>query len=232
MRNRYIVSFVAVLLALALAGCSKNPDVAKKKYLESGMKYMDQEKYDSAVIQFKKAIQIDPKFAEAHYQLALADLKVSHNQDAFREMSQTVELDPNHYKARQALGGMFLASGSHYYSNAEEQARYITDHDPSNGEGFILLGNVLLAQKHYEDALAAFSRAISMKPNDPQAYMNRGATYVFLKQDDAAEKDFKKAIEIDPHSLPAYNNLAGFYLYKKGREGRRERLQGRDRQQS
>ncbi len=96
------------------------------------MKYMDQEKYDSAVIQFKKAIQIDPKFAEAHYQLARADLKLQHNQEAFREMSQTVELDPNNYKARQALGGMFLASGSHYYSNAEEQARYITDHDPSN----------------------------------------------------------------------------------------------------
>ena len=123
MRNRYIVSIVTTLLAVALVGCSKNPDVAKKKYLESGMKYMEQEKYDSAIIQFRKAIQIDPKFADAHYQLAEADLKLQHNQEAFREMSQTVELDPNNFKARVALGGMFLASGSHFYPNAEEQAR-------------------------------------------------------------------------------------------------------------
>ncbi len=41
------------------------------------MKYMEQEKYDSAVIQFRKAIQIDPKFAEAHYQLAEADMKLT-----------------------------------------------------------------------------------------------------------------------------------------------------------
>src|SRR5580704_18657716 len=184
MRNRYLVSMVMALL-IGIAGCSKNPDAAKKKYLESGMKYMEQQKYDSAIIQFRKAIQIDPKYAEAHYELAEADLKLTHNQDAFREMSQVVELDPNHYKARVALGGMYLASGSHFYSNAEEQARYVVDHDTSNPEGYILLGNVMMAEKKYEDALAAFSKAIAIKPTDANPYMNRGAVYAFLKQDDA-----------------------------------------------
>ena len=46
MRKRYIVSVVMAVLAVALAGCSRNPDAAKKKYVESGMKYMDQKKYD------------------------------------------------------------------------------------------------------------------------------------------------------------------------------------------
>src|SRR5579863_6469305 len=215
MRNRYVVFITSTLLAFALVGCSKNPEVAKKKYLESGMKYMDDSKYDSAVIQFRKAIQIDPKFAEAHYQLAEADLKLTHNQDAFREMSQVVELDPNHFKARIALGGMYLASGSHFYTNAEEQARYVVDHDPDNSDAYVLLGNVMLAQKKYDDALVAFSKAIAIKPNDPNAYMNRGAVYIFMKQDDAAEKDFKKAVELDPKSLAAYANLAGYYLYKQ-----------------
>ena len=54
-----------------------------------------------------------------------------------------------------------------------------------------------------------------MKPNDANAYLNRGAVYAFLKQDEAAEQDFQKAISIDPHALQAYANLAGFYLYKK-----------------
>ncbi len=84
MRNRYLVSIVMAVLAIVLAGCSRNPDVAKRKYLESGMKYMEQEKYDSAAIQFKKALQIDPKYAEAHYQLANADMKQGKNPDAFQ----------------------------------------------------------------------------------------------------------------------------------------------------
>ena len=64
---------MAALTGRRFAGCSRNPDAAKSKYLESGMKYMDQQKYDSAAIQFKKALQIDPSSAEAHYQLGQAD---------------------------------------------------------------------------------------------------------------------------------------------------------------
>ena len=62
--------------------------------------------------------------------------------------------------------------------------------------------------------------------------MNRGAVYVFMKQDDAAEKDFRKAVELDPHSLPAYANLAGYYLYKKDPEEGRRSVSRRDGEQS
>jgi Tfp pilus assembly protein PilF len=147
MRNRYIV-FTTLLAALTVvfAGCSRNPEVAKKKYLESGLKYVDQQKYDSAAIQFKKALQIDPKFAEAHYRLALADIRLEKRQEAFKEMSQAVELDPNNLKARIDLGGMYLSSGPHFYSNAEEQARYVVEHDPNSPEAQVQLGNVMLSQ--------------------------------------------------------------------------------------
>ena len=100
MRNRYIVFVVMAALATGIVGCTRNPDAAKRKYVESGMKYMDQKKYDSAVIQFKKALQVDPRFAEAHYQLAMAQLDLQHFPDAYKELSQAVDLDPNHIKAR------------------------------------------------------------------------------------------------------------------------------------
>ncbi len=78
MRKRYIVLVVVMaVLAIVLVGCTRNPETAKRKYLESGMKYMDQKKYDSAVIQFKKALQVDPKYAEAHFQLATARTRLT-----------------------------------------------------------------------------------------------------------------------------------------------------------
>ena len=66
MRNRYIVAIVMLALMALFVGCTRNPEAAKRKYLESGNKYLDEKKYDSAVIQYKKALQIDPKYAEAH----------------------------------------------------------------------------------------------------------------------------------------------------------------------
>ena len=41
MRNRYIVLIFSLLIGLSLSGCRGNPEKAKQKYLESGMKYMD-----------------------------------------------------------------------------------------------------------------------------------------------------------------------------------------------
>src|ERR1022692_1715980 len=77
MRNRYVISIATALVAVLLVGatgCKGNPEKAKKKYLASGLSYVDKKQYDTAVIQFKKALQADPKFAEAHYQLGLAYL--------------------------------------------------------------------------------------------------------------------------------------------------------------
>ena len=72
MRNRYFISVATALMAVLLVaatGCKGNPEKAKKKYLESGQSYVDKKQYDAAVIQFKKALQVDPKYADAHYQL-------------------------------------------------------------------------------------------------------------------------------------------------------------------
>ena len=55
----------------------------------------------------------------------------------------------------------------------------MVDHDPNNAEGYLLLGNVLLAQKHLDDALSTFSKAIALKPDDANGYLNRGAVYAF-----------------------------------------------------
>src|SRR5450759_4923277 len=112
MRNRYIVFVVLAVLSIGFIGCTRNPETAKRKYLESGMKYMEQKKYDSAVIQFKKAKQIDPHFAEAHYQLALAEANLKHFREVYSELNQAIDInmeqkkfdDPIHLKARFALG--------------------------------------------------------------------------------------------------------------------------------
>ena len=102
MRNRYLVSMVMALL-IGIAGCSKNPDAAKKKYLESGMKYMEQQKYDSAIIQFRKAIQIDPKYAEAQNNLGVVYEKQGKTRSALAAYRKAVEIDPNLSEAKENL---------------------------------------------------------------------------------------------------------------------------------
>ena len=212
MRKRYIVSIVMAMLLAVLVGCTRNPDAAKRKYVESGMKYMDDKKYDSAIIQFKKALQVDPRWAEAHYQLGQAELAQKHWAAAFKEFSVAVDQDPTHVKAHLALGTMWWQARK--YNDAEEHARFVVEHDPNNMDGYMLLGNILLGQKKPQEAIDMFTKAATIKPNDAGAYVNRGIAYATLKQEGAAEDDLRKAVTVDPKAMQPYYVLSNFYLRK------------------
>src|SRR5215469_11790674 len=97
MRNRYVVAVAAALMAVflvAATGCTGNPEKAKKKYLESGLSYVDKKQYDAAVIQFKKALQVDPNYAEAQYQLGVTYLRQQRVKEAYAALNQAAKLDP------------------------------------------------------------------------------------------------------------------------------------------
>src|SRR4051794_36414037 len=91
--------FHVVMLTVLLASCSRDPSVRKQKYFLSGKGYFDQGDFRSAAIQFTNAVQIDPQFAEAHYQLARAYLNQKQWTPAFLELSRAVELQPDNYAA-------------------------------------------------------------------------------------------------------------------------------------
>ena len=67
---------VMVLAALTLMSCSRDPQVIKKRYLESGNKYFDRQKYREASIMYRRALGADPKYGEAYFHLAKTSMKL------------------------------------------------------------------------------------------------------------------------------------------------------------
>ena len=57
-----------------------------------------------------------------------------------------------------------------------------------------------------DKALADFSEALRLSPEDAVTYANRGAHYEQLKQYDRAIQDYDEAIRLDPTEPLAYNN--------------------------
>jgi len=85
------------LLAALLAGCSANPNARKLKYLHQGDLYFEKGKYPEANISYSRALQIDPRFVDAHYKRAQCLIKQSSWAAAFQELSRTVELQPENW---------------------------------------------------------------------------------------------------------------------------------------
>ena len=88
-----------------------------------------------------------------------------------------------------------------------EQAEVLTKQYPTA----ILIWNILGASRSQigmlEEAIAAYKKTISLKPDYVEAYSNMGVAYRNMGKPDEAIDAYKKAISIYPYYAEAYNNL-------------------------
>src|SRR6266550_7166978 len=118
------------LLAVLVAGCSRDPNARKLKYLQQGDLYFEKGKYPEANISYSRALQIDPRFVEAHYKRAQCLLKQSSWAAAFQELSRTVDLQPQNWPAQLDMGQLFLADGK--LQEAKDRALLILQGNPKH----------------------------------------------------------------------------------------------------
>ena len=60
-KMRIQIVFVGLLTVSIFAGCSRDPNVRKQKYLKSGNSYFQRGKYREAAIEYAKAFPDRPK---------------------------------------------------------------------------------------------------------------------------------------------------------------------------
>ncbi|KAK2462007.1 hypothetical protein APHAL10511_006470 [Amanita phalloides] len=76
-------------------------------------------------------------------------------------------------------------------------------------------GNSLMSSKKYDEAIAAYTKAIEIDANNPVYYSNRAAAYSSKNDHLAAVGDAEKAISVDPKFVKAYHRL-GHAQYSLG----------------
>jgi cellulose synthase operon protein C len=211
LRRGTSVALLLLLVVLSVA-CSRDPEKAKQKYLESGEQYAKDLKFAEAQIQFKNALRIDPRFAEAYYQLARTEVELKQWNDALSSFQQAVALKPDHLEARLGLGQLFLSA--HDYAHVEEQASAVLENNPRNADAYQLMAASYAARQKNEQALDAFRKALELAPT-ASAYMNVGLAEITLLRFQDGERDLRKAIEIDPKFEAGYSNLANFYRLQR-----------------
>ncbi len=209
---------VGFLITALFTGCSRDPNVRKQKYLESGDRYFAQGKYREAAIQYANAVQIDSRFAQAHYQLGQTYLKLGDSGHAFQELSRTVELAPDNYRAHIDLANLLVtarnpdgSSNQDYLKQARVHLDLLHEKQPQNPEVFEAWADYYAAQNNVAAALQEMQKAIAVDPTRSESYLNLALLQLRSNQLDQAEASFKKAANLDPKAMNAQLALGGFY---------------------
>jgi len=153
-------------------------------YLLRGMEYFNRftrEANAHARQMYEKALELDPQYAQAYVSLAF-----THYMDWGSQWSQD----------SQALERAFALA---------QQAVALDDAFP---QAHVILGEVSLWRKHYEQATAELERAIALDPNLATAYAWLGHTLNLTGRAEEAIGLVKKAMRLNPR----YPSWYSFYL--------------------
>ena len=208
LRMQCAVAAVCVLAAM-LTGCSRDPNVRKQKYLESGQRYFDKGQYREAEIQFENAIQVDARFVDAHYKLALSAMKLQQWPIAYQELSKTIEIQPDQYAAHLDMANLLILGRQ--FNDAKGHLDLLAEKQPNNPDVYIARANYYAATNNTTAALADMQKALQLDPNRSESYLNLAMLQMHGQQWDAAEASFKKAAELSPKSTNALVSLGNFY---------------------
>ncbi len=218
-RKFYVLPLFTVIAAVLLLGACTTPEKAKAQHVTRGQALLKDKKFQEASLEFRGALQIDEKLADAHWGLANAYEGLQRYQEAFDEMKQVVDLDPNNLEVRVRLGNYYLMGSQQSpaaVSEAERLAKEVLQKDPNHIEGHILMGSVLFAQGHKPEAFAELNRAVEIDPQRVESYLSLARFYAQTKEFTNADATYHRAISVGGASALAYYEY-GKFLVQTGR---------------
>ena len=204
-----LAAFALALIVLGAGACARDPQAAKAKYVARGDAYAASGKLPEAIIEYKNAVQQDPRAGDARLKLADAYTKAGALGEAVNEYVRAADLLPESSEAHLKAGSMQLMARR--FDEAKAWAEKVLTREPKNLQAQLLLANSLAGLKDLDAAVAEIEEAIQLDPSRGQTYTNLGAFELGRGQKEAAEQAFTKAVELAPDSAEVRLALANFY---------------------
>ncbi len=151
-------------------------------HLFTAKSYQAKERWDKALSEYDKAIEIDPEYDISYIGRGSVHL----------------------YKG-------IVYAGSHFKLAASDFNKAIKI-NPENAGAYHNRGITMGYLKQYERAISDYSKALELDPDNPSTYNNRGWLYEETGQYEQAVSDLTSLIELNPENADSYNNRARLFI--------------------
>lgn len=109
MFNRYLIMLAVVFTCLLMAGPAEAVSPYDDVLVAQGLRNLQAENYDEALVSFKTAWEKGTKTPDKAYYLGVVNFRLTNYQEALNFMERAVYLDPNFNEARLQLAAIYLA---------------------------------------------------------------------------------------------------------------------------
>lgn len=181
-----------------------NIEKAQKLY-DDGLAHYRNGKFSEAERALKKAIKLNPRFPDAHNDLANVYLKKGRLKESFNEYRKALGFAPDHPMLLNNIGNVLLAQRD--CKQALKWFNRAIDQDPNNAVSHCNLGSALRGLGDNAGAASSYRRAIELDSRQAMFFHNLGEVLVEQGEAEEAVECFEKALQIDPRGLRAMLGL-------------------------
>lgn len=180
---------LCVLVSILVVGCAasfKEKRALSKPMVSIAMEKIQQNDFQGAIVELRRAADANPKDPEIYYAFSLAYL--------------------NSQKYDKALDN---ADKAIRYADKLE-----LDHPGMKSEAYNLKGTILVNMGKKKEAIPAFQNAVKdeLYATPEYAYYNLATIYVEMKEYDEAQKAIQKSLDHNPHYAPSWKAMSQVYL--------------------
>ncbi|MEG4322807.1 MULTISPECIES: tetratricopeptide repeat protein [unclassified Microcoleus] len=181
--------------------------VSTEAYIKQAESYYAQGKFEEAITECKRAIEMKPEEAIAYKILGNATQAMGKVDAARYWYAKALEIDPNFAEIHANLGSIYARHKQWQKSiNSYQKA---LDLKPDLGSAYRNLANVFLQSGHPQVAAEYWYEALSLDINwaTGEEHFTLGNTLLELGQLEKAISCYRRAIQLQPSYADAYHNL-------------------------
>jgi tetratricopeptide (TPR) repeat protein len=202
----FVAAIIHTGLSASAAGAQQMPDETSRRealvYFRAGQELMSAEQFGRAAEEFVKAIDRNPLFSLAYYQLGQANMNLKRYASAIKAYKDCLE-------AEQRLFSLKQTNRFEVEKQREDEMREIKNLlDTGKGR----TPTMLALEQRLRDLENQRSVTGGTFQAPPQVLLALGSGYFRNGDRDAAETQWRAAIEANPKLGEAHNNLAVIYM--------------------
>lgn len=178
--------------------------------------FIDRANLPEAVDYYRKALELDPSFPDAHFQLANALYRQGAREEAVREYEEALRCRPGWARVHSNFGYVLESMGR--LDDALAQLREAVKLEPASAEAQSNLGRVLYRKGALAESIDHLQRAMALNPAVPDIHNTLGLALEATGRQDDALREFEVAVRLKPDFAYAHLCIAQALL----KQGRRE----------
>ncbi|MBI1995088.1 MAG: tetratricopeptide repeat protein [Deltaproteobacteria bacterium] len=169
-------------------------------FYNRGLTNYKKKDYDGAILDYDKAIELDPKYAAAFNNRGLAYHNKKDYDRAIQDYDRAIQLDPNYALAFNNRGWTYYSKKD--YERAIEDYNQASRLNPNYAVAFNNRGIAYRSKKDYERALADYEAAARIDPKVAQ-HKSMGYTLFYLGRMAESAEAMERAVTAAPQDMYA-----------------------------